>query len=144
MKRYFTLQWKRLAKLLPTVAVVGLLLLAGLAAVVTTFAKYSENSADNQRLRVAMSGDTDDTFFQLVMTAFTTMDNSRYTLDMVIMDEEEARRELIGMQDILEELHSALKIDYLKEKIAELEKQKDLLSLAPGATYQNNWNVTIE
>ena len=94
MKRYFTLQWKRLAKLLPTVAVVGLLLLAGLAAVVVTFAKYSENSADNQRLRVAMSGDTDDTFFQLVMTAFTTMDNSRYTLDMVIMDEEEARREL--------------------------------------------------
>ncbi len=36
---------------------------------------------------------------------------------------EEARRELLGMQDTMEELHSALKIDYLKEKIAELEKQ---------------------
>ncbi len=36
---------------------------------------------------------------------------------------EEARRELIGMQETLKELYSALKIDHLKEKIAELEKQ---------------------
>lgn len=31
-----------------------------------------------------------------------------------------------------------------QDEIAELEKQKDLLSLAPGATYLNNWSITVE
>lgn len=30
-----------------------------------------------------------------------------------------------------------------QDEIAELEKQENLLSLAPGATYQNSWNITI-
>ncbi len=36
---------------------------------------------------------------------------------------EEAKRELLGMQASVDDLRSALKIDYLKEKTAELEKQ---------------------
>ena len=31
-----------------------------------------------------------------------------------------------------------------QDEIAELEKQENLLSLAPGATYQNNWSITIK
>lgn len=94
MKHYFLLQWKRLAKLLPTVAVVGLLLLAGLATVLFAFAKFSSESADNQKLRVAVTGDTENTLFQFGLTALSSLDNTRYTLELVEMGEEEARRAL--------------------------------------------------
>ena len=36
---------------------------------------------------------------------------------------EEAKRELVMLEETLTELGSALKIEYLREKVAELEKQ---------------------
>ena len=94
MKRYVLLQWKRLAKRLPTVAVVGVLLLAALATVLFAFAKFSADSADNQKMRVAITGDTDNWYFRFGLTALSSMDNTRYTLEMVPMSEEEARAAL--------------------------------------------------
>lgn len=94
MKRYFGAQLKRLARLLPTVAVVGLILLAALAAVLFSFAKFTADSANDQKLRVAVTGDTNNLYFRMGMSMLQSMDSSRYTLEMVHMNEDEARREL--------------------------------------------------
>ena len=55
---------------------------------------------------------------------------------------EEAKRELVALEDTLKELGSALKIEYLKEKVAELEKQTFVESF--WADQQNSSKVLRE
>ena len=60
----------------------------------------------------------------------------------VIIALEEAKRELVALEDTLKELGSALKIEYLKEKVAELEKQTFVESF--WADQQNSSKVLRE
>ena len=55
---------------------------------------------------------------------------------------EEAKRELVALEDTLKELGSALKIEYLREKVAELEKQTFVESF--WADQQNSSKVLRE
>jgi len=60
----------------------------------------------------------------------------------VIIALEEAKRELVALEETLTELGSALKIEYLREKVAELEKQTFVESF--WADQQNSSKVLRE
>ncbi len=94
MKTYYELQVKRFARLLPWVAVIAVLLLLGAAAVLTSFVQYDASREENTALRVGVAGDTNNPYFAFGMTALKTLDSSRFTVELVAMEEETARRSL--------------------------------------------------
>ena len=93
MGRYFEMQCKRLGRILPGALLVSLILLGGLLLIFRTTVEQ-EAAAGSQRFRVAMVGYTDDPFLQLGLSALTGYDSSRLTLDIELMDQAQAVREL--------------------------------------------------
>lgn len=92
MRRYFTVQWKRMTKLLPLAVVAALLLCAGIAA-----ARYSllqTAQANDQKFSLALCGSTEDTLVQLGITVLRSMDDTRFSVDILTMTETEALQAL--------------------------------------------------
>lgn len=94
MKMYYGLQAKRLARLLPCVAVIAVLLLAGASVMLSAFGQYDADRADNTVLRVGVAGDTNNPYFEFGMSALKTLDSSRFAVELVAMGEDAARRSL--------------------------------------------------
>ncbi|MBE6767563.1 MAG: ABC transporter permease [Ruminococcaceae bacterium] len=94
MKIYYGLQVKRLARLLPCVTLIAVLLLAGAVAVLSAFARHTVTREENTVLRVGVAGDTDNPYFEFGMTALQTLDSSRFAVELVAMEENAARRSL--------------------------------------------------
>lgn len=94
MKTYFSLQWKRVAKVLPIVLLITIVLFVGIATVMTGMLKAGETDKKNIKLRIGVTGDTDSVILQLAMSAFKNLDESRYTVLFVEMTEEEAIQRL--------------------------------------------------
>lgn len=90
MGRYFYLQWKRVSRYLPGAFCVALLLLAGSLFAYSMLTAYVSGSEENQKYVIALCGDVDDPFFQMGLTAVTALDSTQYTMDVVVMEEEEA------------------------------------------------------
>ncbi len=93
MGKYFGLQCKRVLRYLPGVLLVIGLLLGCLLAAPKLLAQQ-DASENNQKVSVALCGQTDDAFLQMALTAVTTMDSSRYTLDIQQMEEDQAKKAL--------------------------------------------------
>lgn len=92
MKKYFTLQWKRMARLLPLAVLAALILCVGIAA-----ARYSllqTAQANDQKFSLAMCGNTEDTLVQLGITLLRSMDETRFSAQILTMTEAEALRAL--------------------------------------------------
>lgn len=94
MKIYYGLQVKRLARLLPCVVLIAVLLLAGAGTILSAFTAQDASREDNTVLRVGVAGDTDNPYFEFGMTALKTLDSSRFAVELVAMDEDAARRSL--------------------------------------------------
>ena len=96
MKTYLYLQFKRAARLLPFVLAVALVLFGALLAVFRTVLQKaaSDEAQDAMLVRVAITGDTDYQYFDLWLSAIQTFDTSRYAIEIVKTDEEQAKREL--------------------------------------------------
>lgn len=94
MKRYCYLQLKRAFKILPLVLASVLVMLLCIALVASTLLKNEENSEENKRFRIAITGDTDGTYVQLGMAALKTFDDTRFAMDLVELTEEEAKEQL--------------------------------------------------
>ncbi|MBE6758365.1 MAG: ABC transporter permease [Ruminococcaceae bacterium] len=92
MKTYYDLQVKRLARLLPCVAIIAVLLLAGASVVLSAFSQYDTDRAENTVLRVGVAGDTNNPYFEFGMSALKTLDSSRFAVELVAMEEATARR----------------------------------------------------
>ena len=90
MKMYLYLQFKRLLKVFPFVLLVAILLFAGLAAVFGGIMQLEDEDVDHQRLKVAITGDTDNPYISIGKAAMETVDSTRFALEMVLLDEEEA------------------------------------------------------
>ena len=94
MKKYFYLQTKLAARLFPAVLGVTLALLAGLGIILAGFLSTFQDSDANKRFTIAITGDTADDYLRWGLAAVQTIDEERFSLDIVEMTEETAHSAL--------------------------------------------------
>ena len=94
MGKYYQLQCKRLLRYLPGVLLATLILLGGLFMAYRMLVNKSDSDAKNQKVSIALCGETDHPFLQMGITAMTSFDSSQMALDVVEMEEADAAREL--------------------------------------------------
>lgn len=94
MKRYFLLQWKRTAKLLPFLLILCLVILVGLGAAAAAFGANAAKGEQNQKFKVGVTGDWDNSYTKLGLAALQEFDDTRFSIEITPMDREEADRRL--------------------------------------------------
>ena len=99
MKRYWKVQLRRLIRPLPWALLTVLVILAALLLVARGVMEDARQ--DNQKMKVAVVGIQEDPLLQMGLTALQNMDASRYSLEMIEMDEAQAkgaleRGEIVG------------------------------------------------
>ncbi|MBE6806974.1 MAG: ABC transporter permease [Ruminococcaceae bacterium] len=94
MRNYLLLQLKRLGRFLPVALCVTALLLGGLAIAAGQIATQSEQGENNQKIRVAIAGQTDHGLIQMGFAALTSFDSTRYTMEVLTLKEAEAEAAL--------------------------------------------------
>lgn len=92
---YFTVQLKRVIKLLPALMTVTLAACGCLGVFATLYLNSNEATADSRKYRVAVVGDTNDSYLGFGISALSVMDDSRFMVEFPVMTEDEARRELM-------------------------------------------------
>ncbi len=92
MKRYLYLQFKRNLKIFPLVCSVALTLLLCVSVILAGVA--NKNSEKHARLKIALSGDTQNELTQLGMAALRTFDDTRFSMELIELPEDEARAQL--------------------------------------------------
>ena len=93
---YFFAQLKRCLRLGPML-ILSAVCLGGLSGALL-FAKLQDYAGQQQKLTVAVAGETSDDYFQMGLKIFSETDNSRNTVQFVEMDEDEAIRALERQQ----------------------------------------------
>ena len=94
MKNYFTLQIKRIAKILPFITILTLVLLIGLATILSGMITKLAASDKNKPFTVAVTGDMENSYLQLGMTAMQTLDETRFSIKFIEMSEAQAQKAL--------------------------------------------------
>ncbi len=94
MKTYLYLQCKRALRFFPFVATVSVVLLLALGIILNNAIFLDSNSEEKQRFRIAIVGDSEDTYLDLALKAVETFDSSRFTIAFDRLDEETAQSEL--------------------------------------------------
>lgn len=94
MNKYFSLQLKRAFKLLPFVMLVTVLILAFASIVIAGFVGKSKADDSNNRFKIAITGDTEGDYIELGMTALQTLDDTRFAMDIIEMEQKEAEKAL--------------------------------------------------
>ncbi len=94
MKKYFGLQLKRAVKILPYVFLILLVTLLSLLIIATGLAQKDATSEENTRFKIAITGDTSGQYVQLGLTALQTFDDSRFSIEIIELTEDEARRQI--------------------------------------------------
>ena len=90
MKKFLFLQLKRMMKFMPLVLTVTLCLLIGLSVFLTGIVGAFTNSEEKQPITLGITGDTDNDFMKLGITAMETLDDTRYSIIFKEMSLEEA------------------------------------------------------
>lgn len=96
MGKYFLLQCKRIGRYLPGAILAALILLGGLAAVFSLTMQKNNDLAENKKVSVALVGYTEDSFLQTGLAMLQSMDSTRYTIEVLMMEESEAEKALIS------------------------------------------------
>lgn len=89
MTRFLLTQFKRLWRYLPVALCVTALLLGGLALAVTEV--LSDTAAQDQKLKIAIAGQTDHSLLQLGFAALSSLDNTRFSMEVLQMEEDAAQ-----------------------------------------------------
>lgn len=92
MRKYFWLQCKRVLRLVPGVLLAGAVLLVALG--VLFGAVYDGDREGKELLSIGMVGTADDPILEMGLTALQTMDDSRYTVEILAMTEPQAQQAL--------------------------------------------------
>lgn len=107
MIRFLLTQGKRLGRVLPVALCVTALLLGGLVAAMGHLLSPDAVDQENQKIRIAIAGQTDHSLLQLGFTALTTFDSTRMSIEIVQMEESDAaaalRREDIAAYVVVPE-----------------------------------------
>lgn len=80
--------------MLPFVLTSTLILLISLAVILTSMITYNNNSEENKRFKIAISGDTDNDYMKWGMSALQAFDETRFSVDFVEMSERKASKSL--------------------------------------------------
>lgn len=94
MKRYFYLQLKRGLKVFPFILLTALIILASVAAIFLAVQSRMQNSEENQRFKIAITGDLDDKYSQLGLAVLQNFDDTRFAIELVEMTTDEAEAQL--------------------------------------------------
>lgn len=94
MNNYLLLQFKRVLKVFPLFFLISAIFFAGLSAVYFGFLNMDKNSEKNQKFKFAISGDPGEEYLDMAMAALQSVDSSRFTLEIVYLDEAEAEKQL--------------------------------------------------
>lgn len=91
---YFRLQLKRTIRALPVVVATALILLGCIFLLFMMVDNINKKSGKSETLRIGLTGDTDDEYFSMGLTAMQHLDSSRYAVELVSLTKEEAIEEL--------------------------------------------------
>ena len=94
MKKYFYLQLKRAFKFFPFILTVTIVLFIGLSLILFGIVNANSEKTENQTFNIGVSGDFENKFLQFGINAFKTIDETRFSLDFIEMDEKEAQKAL--------------------------------------------------
>ena len=99
-KDYLLIQYKRIFKLLPGI-IAMILVVAFLLSAAGYALIYSDTYAsEQQRYKLGVVGDTDDEIISLGIYMVGTLDESRYMIELVEYDDEEAAKHALRNADI--------------------------------------------
>lgn len=93
-RTYLYIQFKRALKLLPALMVVTLVSCGCVGISAALYLGSDEMHADNQKYRIAVVGDTSDSYLGFGISALSVLDDSRFMLEFPAMTESEARQAL--------------------------------------------------
>lgn len=97
MKRiliYTWLQFKRAARFFPYILIFSLLICFALGFVLNLLISADTSAEKNQKVKIGLVGDTDDEYLGFGFTAIQSLDISRYSMELIEMSEDEAKRKL--------------------------------------------------
>lgn len=95
MGKYFILQCKRLCRCLPGAILAALILLGGLGAVFSLTMARNSDLQENRQISVALVGYTEDPLLEMGLSMLQSMDSTRYSIKVLMMEESEAQMALI-------------------------------------------------
>ena len=101
MGKYYQLQCKRMLRSLPGIFLAMLVLIGSIALAYRLFVGQNALREQNNRFIFAICGNTDNSFLQMGISAFSTLDTSRFALDIREMDEPEAEQALSNTEVIV-------------------------------------------
>ncbi len=90
MRAYFKLQCKRVSKVFVSILLVTLVLAVGIGTILLTFIGNYINSDENTVFKVGITGDTENEYLKWGIAAVQAFDDTRFTIEFVNMEEEEA------------------------------------------------------
>ena len=97
MKRYLYIEWKRALRLLPTIALIDLILLVLSGMIGVQLAKNQQGDEAQQKVRMGIVGDIEASpELRLGLYALENFDHSKYVVDLLPMEEEEAKEAIMS------------------------------------------------
>lgn len=90
MTRFLLTQAKRLWRYLPVALCVTALLLGGLAVAAQGLLAQTATDEENQKIKLAIAGETDHSLMQMGFAALTSFDSTRFSMEVLQMTEPEA------------------------------------------------------
>lgn len=94
MKKYAFLQLKRAARLLPFILLITALLFTALAVAFSQVIGLRNESDTVKKLRIGFTGDVDQKYLSMGIAALQTIDDSRFAMELEVLDETEAQHAL--------------------------------------------------
>ena len=91
MRKYFVLQLKRLLRILPPILLVTAILFGGLAVVHMAATDLNDESGLQVKFPIGLVGTAGDRYFELGLAALGSFDSSRFTVEFIQMEEQEAQ-----------------------------------------------------
>lgn len=98
---YFRLQLKRFFQMFPTIFVLSLVLFVSLGILFVSFFNQSSGSVRNSMVKLGIVGDLDEVYMDLAVTTLKNIDSSRYSIDLILIPDEETARESLLNGDII-------------------------------------------
>ena len=95
-QKYVVIQLKRACKSLPIALAISLFLLLGFSIVFAGVIEQEESSAKKQKIQIGIVGNLEDNYLQLGMRALQNFDSTRFSISLLPMELEEAKRKMIG------------------------------------------------
>lgn len=90
MKKFLLLQLKRMLKFMPLVIGVTLCLVLALSVFISGMVSFLSESEDKKPIKIGVTGDTDNEYMKMGLTALKTLDDTRFSIVFTEMEKEDA------------------------------------------------------